>query len=282
MSRFSIPNWVKEISFTYENFRDLPESILTDIKTGLSRFRVSDPEVSIVIPAWNEERNLVNTLASLSKLKLPFKTELIIINNNSTDRTQEIIDFFGVKTFFQPIQGISVTRQLGLENAKGKYILSADADSLYPPNWGIDYVNELKKPNISVVYGRYSFIPSNGARFPLAIHEILAETIFKLRRQKKDCVNVMGFNSAFKRQEAIAIGGYSKTNMRWEDGMLAKKISQKFGQISLVETSDSRPWTSDRRLMADGSLFKAFVRRVKKELSYIHQLIPLLNWQMEK
>ena len=88
---------------------------------------------------------------------------------------------------------------------------------------------------------------------------------------------MMGFNSAFKRAEAIAIGGYSKHSMKWEDGMIAQKISQQYGTIDLVSTADSRPWTSDRRLMADGSLFKAFVRRVKKELTYLHELLPFVE-----
>lgn len=274
MNRFVIPQWVKELDIKYDDYTQLPESFLMDIKAGLARFNEPNPEVSIVIPAWNEEKNIVTTLASFSRLIIPYKTELIVINNNSTDKTQEILDFLGVQSYFQPIQGISVTRQLGLEKAKGKYILSADADSLYPAEWGINYVKELKKPTVSVVYGRYSFIPSTSSRFALAIHEILAETIFKLRRNKKDCINVMGFNSAFIKAEAERIGGYSRVSMKWEDGMLAKKISEKFGEISLVDTPDSRPWTSDRRLMADGSLFNAFLRRVKKELKFIHELLP--------
>lgn len=281
MKYFKAPKWVNDLNFTYTDYRNLPIELLDDIKQGLSRFNENDPLISIVIPAWNEEYNLLRTLASLSRLNLPFKTELIVVNNNSTDKTQEILDYFGVRSFFQPIQGISVTRQLGLEHAKGTYIFSADADSIYPPNWGINYLKLLENSKVSVVYGRYSFIPSNGNRFPLVIHEFFAELIFNLRRNKKDCINVMGFNSAFKKEQALAIGGYSKVCMKWEDGMMAKRLSESFGTIVLESSLDSRPWTSDRRLLEDGSLFKAFVRRVKKELSYIHQLIPFLKWEMK-
>ncbi|MEY3418091.1 MAG: hypothetical protein RL060_2203 [Bacteroidota bacterium] len=280
MNRFTTPSWVKANNIEYDNFRLLPPAFLLAVKNGLSRFKEPNPEVSIVIPAWNEGKNLLKTLASLSQLKLPYKTELIIVNNNSTDDTQEILDYFGIKSFFQPIQGISITRQMGLENAKGKYILSADADSLYPETWGIDFVQQLKNPRVSVVYGRYSFIPSSGNRFWLGIHEILAEAIFYLRSHKKACINVMGFNCAFLREEALKIGGYSKVNMKWEDGMLAKRLSENFGEIVVVTSADARPWTSDRRLMADGSLWKAFVRRVKKELSYIHELLPFGKWKV--
>jgi len=278
MNRFIIPQWVKDLDFEYEDYTQLPAEFLANVKKGLVRFSEPNPEVSIIIPAWNEEKSIVKTLASFSELTLPFRTELIVVNNNSTDRTQEILDYFGVTSYFQPIQGISITRQLGLEKAKGNIILSADADSLYPPQWGTNFAQLLQNPTISVVYGRYSFIPSTGSRIWLAVHEILAETIFYLRRGKKDFLNVMGFNFAYRRDEAFAVGGFSRIQMKWEDGMMAKRLQDQFGKIALVATSDSRPWTSDRRLMADGGLFKAFVRRLKKEFKFLHELLPTSNY----
>jgi len=277
MNRFIVPTWVKDIEANCGNFDSLSPETIAEIKSGLQRFHVENPEVSIVVPAWNEEKNLTKTLASFSRLKLPYATELIIINNNSTDRTQEILDFFGVKSYFQPIQGISVTRQLGLEKAKGKYILSADADSLYPADWGNKYIKTLKKDGNSIVYGRYSFIPSQGNRFWLGFYEMLAETLFFLRRRKKDFINVMGFNFAFKREEALGIGGFNLKNMKWQDGYLALTISEAYGKIELVSSKDSRPWTSDRRLLCHGSLFQGFVLRIKKELKYLHELVPFIS-----
>lgn len=277
MNRFIVPAWVKDIEANCGNFDSLLPETIAEIKSGLQRFHVENPEVSIVVPAWNEERNLTKTLASFSRLTLPYATELIIINNNSTDRTQEILDFFGVKSYFQPIQGISVTRQMGLEKANGKYILSADADSLYPADWGNKYIKTLKKDGNSIVYGRYSFIPSQGNRFWLAFYEMLAEILFSLRRRKKDFINVMGFNFAFKRVEALGIGGFNLKNMKWQDGYLALTISEAYGKIELVSSKDSRPWTSDRRLLCHGSLFQGFVLRIKKELKYLHELLPFVS-----
>lgn len=166
---------------------------------------------------------------------------------------------------------------MGLEKANGKYILSADADSLYPADWGNKYIKTLKKDGNSIVYGRYSFIPSQGNRFWLAFYEMLAEILFSLRRRKKDFINVMGFNFAFKRVEALGIGGFNLKNMKWQDGYLALTISEAYGKIELVSSKDSRPWTSDRRLLCHGSLFQGFVLRIKKELKYLHELLPFVS-----
>jgi len=274
MNRFTIPLWVESLEEFEEDFRSISSDKIDAIKEGLKKFQHPNPVVSILIPAWNEEKNLLRTLASFAHSTLNIPAELIVVNNNSTDATQEILDLVGVQNYFQPIQGISITRQLLLERSKGTYILSADADSVYPPDWGRSYVEALMNNDISVVYGRYSFIPSKGnSRIALAIHEIIAETLFLMRRKGKDCINVMGFNFAFRRMQAFEVNGFNPIKPRWEDGMMAKKLNAKFGRIELITTQDARPWTSDRRLMADGSLFKAFVRRVKKELKYIPELI---------
>jgi glycosyltransferase involved in cell wall biosynthesis len=281
-NRFIIPDWVKTHYFGTEDIDSLPQSRLESIRHGLNRLKTPEPEASIVIPAYNEEKEILKTLSSLSRLQPECPTELIIVNNNSKDRTQEILDRCGATSLFVKKQGVTYARQAGLEAAKGKYIVSGDADSIYPPDWGNAYVNALKNnEDISVVYGRYSFIPSEkGTRLGLAFHEMGAEMMFNMRKKEDLCVNVVGFNSAFRKEQAMAIGGYDHelffyTNQRGEDGWLAKNISKKFGSIAFVPTLN-RVWTSDRRLLEEGSLGKASMSRVKKYLKEVFTP-PTLN-----
>jgi glycosyltransferase involved in cell wall biosynthesis len=271
MKRFTLPDWVLKHDKIYEEVGELNAKNLSWLKERLKKFKVEDPEVSIVIPAYNEGENILKTLSSLSDLETRYKTELIVVNNNSKDNTQEILDICGVQSYFQENQGISWARQKGLEMARGKYILSADSDSIYPRTWIDPFVETLKDPKVSCAYGRYSFIPSEtNTRFQLGIHETFAEMLFNLRSKNRECVNVMGFNFAYRKEDGLTVGGFNHNLQRHitgrsEDGWMALTL-MKVGKIQLVRNDEVRVWTSDRRLMFDGNLAKAFANRFKKEV----------------
>ena len=273
INRFTTPKWVKRHYFDFRNYDEVPASKVEAIQRKMSKFQVKDPIVSIVIPAYNEEENLLSTLSSFSELTPRVPTELLVVNNNSNDRTQEILDRCGVNSIFQPIQGRTYARQLGLEKAKGKIILSADADSIYPADWGNQFVQTLlNRENVAVVYGRYSFIPSKSInRIGLAMHEFGGELMFDRRKGIDLCINAVGFNTGFRKAQALAVGGYDPEklefeNQRSEDGWLAQGLYKKFGEIVLVP-STNRVWTSDRRLLDEGSLTRASVNRVYRYLN---------------
>jgi glycosyltransferase involved in cell wall biosynthesis len=265
MVPFRIPKWVLGILDIPRDFDKLSEKFVSSLKKNLSKFSTESPTVSIVMPVYNEEENLVHTLYSLSKLDLNYSTELIVINNNSTDRTQEILDKLGVKSFSQSKQGISYTRQLGLEKAKGKYHLCVDGDSIYHRSWLNDYVRQLEDKTVSVVYGPYSFIPEFGLsrRKYFALYEIITTNYFKLRRRNKEFLNVLGFNFGFRTADGKKVGGFNTSRPRWSDGWMAMTL-QELGKIKFVKSDASRVWTTARRINADGSLIRAFVKRVKK------------------
>jgi glycosyltransferase involved in cell wall biosynthesis len=263
-TKFKTPEWVKFHNFHYKDFDSVDPSILKRIKSDLAKFNTENPEVSIVIPAYNEETSLLHTLSSLSKIKTKYSTQLIVVNNNSTDKTQQVLDACGVKSIFEPRQGISFTRQTGLESASGKYMLNADADSIYPETWVDDYVNALQDESVSCVYGSYSFIPEYSSRFVLANYELISEFIIGLRRFRKEYLNVLGFNFAFRRKDALKVGGFNTNRQRWQDGWMAMML-MKEGKLKSVKTA--RVWTSDRRLMYDGGIWNAAIKRLKKEIT---------------
>jgi glycosyltransferase involved in cell wall biosynthesis len=91
-------------------------------------------KISVVIPAFNEEKLLPVTLASLQN-SLPvlhergWETELIVCDNNSTDRTGDIARTAGVKVVFEPMNQIARARNTGVSIATGDWLLILDADS---------------------------------------------------------------------------------------------------------------------------------------------------------
>ena len=85
--------------------------------------------ISVVVPAFNEERLLSATLANLLRV-VPEPREIIVCDNNSTDRTAEIARAAGATVVFEPLNQISRARNRGAAAATGEWLLFVDADSL--------------------------------------------------------------------------------------------------------------------------------------------------------
>lgn len=288
LRRFRIAKWtsIHEMAPSYLALNDWQE--IARLRNKLSRFLTSNPVVSIVIPVWNEEKNIVRTLSSFAEMNIPFPTELIIVDNNSTDRTAEILDMLGVKTIFEKRQGISYARLAGLRASRGIYQLCGDGDSLYPPDWIETMVAPLMKdPSITCVYGNYSFLPSFGiSRTALGFYELCSEALFELRRWKREYLNVRGANFGFRIEQGLAVKGFEMSITRvydndehsksyvvfGEDGRMGRKLGE-LGKLTLVRSYRARIWTSSRRLMKDGSLTHAFQKRIKKEWLRVFEYI---------
>ena len=91
-------------------------------------------KISIVVPAFNEERLLGDSLAQIkgaAKAFTPFgwEWELIVCDNNSTDRTAEIATAAGARVVFEPINQIARARNAGAAAAGGDWLVFVDADS---------------------------------------------------------------------------------------------------------------------------------------------------------
>ncbi len=91
-------------------------------------------KISIVIPAFNEERLLGESLAQIKAAagafsKIGWETELIVCDNNSTDRTAEIARAAGAIVVFEPVNQIARARNSGAAAATGDWLIFVDADS---------------------------------------------------------------------------------------------------------------------------------------------------------
>jgi len=288
MATSYLPAWLNQHLYTNKNFSDLTAAEIEDLNTRLSKFNPENPDVSVVIPAWNEENNIYRTLSSLASNITDLKVEIFVINNNSTDNTQIVLDQLGVKSYFQPLQGISFARQMGLLKAKGKYHLCADSDTFYPPNW----IDLMVKPmmgnkNIVGVYGRYSFIPPEGmSRLSLWFYEKLTGVLIRIRKYKREHINVLGFNMGFVTQIGIASGGFVVKQVRKfdnaigsadfveesEDGRMAVNLKTR-GSLKLITRSKARVFTSSRRLTSEGGVMSSFLRRLQLHVNRMNEYL---------
>jgi glycosyltransferase involved in cell wall biosynthesis len=90
--------------------------------------------ISVVIPAFNEERLLGESLRQVNAAMTAFarrgwQSELIVCDNNSTDRTAEVARAAGATVVFEPINQIGRARNCGAEAATGDWLIFIDADS---------------------------------------------------------------------------------------------------------------------------------------------------------
>jgi glycosyltransferase involved in cell wall biosynthesis len=91
-------------------------------------------KVSIVVPAFNEERLLGESLNRINLAAGAFQqrgwtTELVVCDNNSTDKTPQIASAAGATVVFEPINQIARARNRGAEAATGDWLIFVDADS---------------------------------------------------------------------------------------------------------------------------------------------------------
>lgn len=98
------------------------------------------PKLSVTIITFNEERNIGRCIESV----LPVADDIVVIDSNSSDRTKEICERYGVNFIIKPWQNYSVSRNNGAAIAKHDWILALDADEALSPEL-VDSINKLKQ-----------------------------------------------------------------------------------------------------------------------------------------
>ena len=268
MFRPKVPASIRIHQFDFNKPEDIPEGIYERIRAGFAAQRTDRPLVSVNIIAWNEEQNILRNLSSLSAMKSACGVEYVFVDNNSKDKTSEIIRKCGITPVFETKQGYGFARQAALENSKGTYILTGDADTIYPPTW----VDSMLKPLLSgksiASSGTYSFLPGKGqSRIRYAFYEFFRDIIHYLRTFNRPYLAVGGVNFCFPREEALKIG-FIKNNSRSEDGSMALALLKK-GKIKRITRLKAAAWTITRSVENSGSFFNAIKSRLIKELKRV-------------
>lgn len=93
------------------------------------------PDYSILVPAFNEERFLPETLDSLREAmaSVPWRGEIVVCDNNSTDSTAAIAGAHGARVVFEPVNQISRARNAAAAGSRGRWLVMVDADTRIEP-----------------------------------------------------------------------------------------------------------------------------------------------------
>jgi glycosyltransferase involved in cell wall biosynthesis len=121
-----------------------------------------DPLVSVVVPVYNGERFLAETLESVFAQDFD-AFEVIVVDDGSTDSTADIARSFPVRYTYQENRGPSAARNAALGLARGELIAFVDADDLLPPDKLRTQACYLAKhPETACVLGRQEWILEDG------------------------------------------------------------------------------------------------------------------------
>jgi len=184
--------------------------------------------VSVVIPAYNEEKYLSDCLWALQNQNYPAdQFEVIVVDNASTDATAEIARRFGVRLLYEPVKGIARARQRGFEAARGEVIASTDADTVVPLAWvGRIATAFARDSDLGGLYGpvhwpdgrpHEQWIMKYPVSWALAFSNRLGRTVW------------VGSNFAVRREVFWRVGGFAEydgSGLAGEDVYLSLRLSR--------------------------------------------------------
>ena len=264
-------NWYDKYLSIYGNSpEEIPDSVWDEIKTKLAQKQSQDPLVSVVVIAYNEERRLAACLWSLSELQTKYPIEILGVNNNSKDRTEEVYQRLGLSYFNESKQSPGFARQCGLEHAKGKYHFCIDADTFYPHRYIDLMMTKLERPDVSCVSSFWSFFPDEQhSKFGLFFYELIRDVFLWIQHIKRPELCVRGMVFAFKTDLARKVK--IRTDIRrGEDGSLALSLKP-YGKIAFLYNWKARPITGYGTLN-EGSLLHSLWNRIRVQMKGISRI----------
>jgi glycosyltransferase involved in cell wall biosynthesis len=203
-------------------------------------------EISIIIPAYNEEKYIGACLQSLVWQKTKYNFEVVLVDNNSTDNTKKIAlsfkDKLNIRIITEKHQGRGIARWRGFEEAVGDFLFSSDADTVFPPNWIEGFMRYFKNKKIVAVTSLCDIDDPSQAnkKFFKFAHQVTNEGY----RIALGHYCLYGFSYAVRRDIYIKSGKIDKTLNALDDLDLGRRV-RKFGKIQLVR--DIPVLTSNRR-----------------------------------
>jgi len=203
--------------------------------------------ISVVVPTYNEEKNICKLLETLNSQTLPrSKYEIIVVDGGSTDRTRDLASKLADRVVLQKSKGIGGARNDGVAAAKHGIVATTDADVSPPENWLETILEKFADDRVIAVCG---------ADDPIELNWKSRATFLFLKNfvwlaSKFGFYTLGGTNSAFRKNVFLSIGGY-KPLSHSDDVELGFRM-RKMGKIAYDRKISVK--ISTRRLEKNGYL----------------------------
>jgi glycosyltransferase involved in cell wall biosynthesis len=234
---------------------------------------MNDMRLSFVVPAYNEESYLPACLESIVEQtrELPAgSTEIIVVNNASTDRTREVaLSYPGVIVVDEPRKGLTFARQAGFDASTGDLIANVDSDSRLTPGWVSKVLATFAEASAKAEAAPASKRPLVAFSGPVIYYDLtprqrLLVNVFYMTAWATYVVNryvlrvgsmVQGGNFVITREALAEIGGFNLAiTFYGEDTDIARRLND-VGEVRF--TFELKMFSSARRLKNEGMLTMA-------------------------
>jgi len=204
-------------------------------------------KLSIIVPAYNEEKKIAATLKGLLA-QTYHNYELIVVDNNSSDQTNAIAKSFAKNVFVEKKKGYIHAVNRGAAEALGDLITFCDADTQYPKDWAAKIVSCFeKKPDAVAVYGTADTYDAHALQNWL--NGIFYTAFLRLSRLL-GLDNTSGFNFVMKKSAFEKVGGYDPAYQKMSPDIELGKRLKKVGKIHF--SSQIKVRSSFRRYQEGG------------------------------
>ncbi|MEO6406533.1 MAG: glycosyltransferase family A protein [Ferruginibacter sp.] len=207
------------------------------------------PQLSLVICTYNRDKYLPGTLSTITQQAADKNNfELLIIDNNSTDRTAAIAAKFiadnsaiNTSYFFESNKGLSFARNRGIAEAKGSVIVYIDDDVILPENYLSSLMNFFKeRPDAAGAGGKVIPKYESGTE-PLWMNKYLNGFIGRvdhgdaIKIFDKEMKYPAGCNMIYKKEVLLAAGGFNNDlTFRSDDKYIFQQVKKISGKIYYI------------------------------------------------
>lgn len=158
----TIKNYEEAIKFLNEKNHDCKTSCIRDN----DELKTWNYQLSIIIPAYNCESSVERCIKSVLLQKIKYTYEIIVINDGSTDKTQDVLNKFenieNIHIIEQKNKGFSGARNTGVDFATGRYLMFLDSDDEMLPNSINALLDRAYEYDADIVEGGFRYIYPNG------------------------------------------------------------------------------------------------------------------------
>ena len=214
-------------TLTQKRFGSDHRMLIVDIDSKKTGSVTKKPAVSVVIPAYNEEKQIAACISAIQHQRFSLPYEIIVCDNASTDRTADIAKQYKVKVVSEKRKGVAYASATGITASTAPIICMTDADTMVPQQWIASYYQYfVSHPNAVAASGPFQY--TNESQWMHMISKLLNKTMPRLLVR-----TLVGMNMGFRKQSYDEVGGFETRFHLQTDTYLGLKL-QRIGLVGFI------------------------------------------------